>query len=803
MSATALRSLQVFLLALGVLIFEVALTRIFSFMLFHHLTYLVISVGLLGFGAAGTYLTVRGPRDDDEARRFVPRFATLFGLGAIAAVAIIPRLHFYFEDIYALQDYSNLISLFLIVILAGIPFFGAGCALGLLVSRAGEDVNRIYGADLVGAALGSLLAIPAISGLGGTGSALAVGALALFVALVSEDRHRKRRLALFLGAALFAGFVAKTNWLTLYAPPDKPLFRNHGLVERIEWHPIARLDVTIPIERHHSFGGALSNACDDPPPKTRLVYQDGGALTGIIQPEPTPEATSMLGYYMQGSAYVVKPNAQALVLGCGGGVDIEIALHNGARYVVGVDVNSKTIRLMQTTYAEFARGVFQRDDVQLITAEARHFLTRDDRKYDVIQLSGVDTYTALAAGAYALTEYYVYTREAIDQYLDHLTDDGIVCVSRPLLNPPRETLKLAITVVEALRDRGAARPEDHVIVLSGQGQGSFFGVPWGQTMVRRTPWTPEDVAAIEAWATAREFRVVYAPFDRGGRGMLARYYRSTPDERARMIEEDLRELTPATDDRPFFFHFYPAQKLWSLHFLRSKEPPLDIATMIALATLVQVVGLSAALILWPLVRRKTGPVPRGESAGLFVYFAAVGLAFILIEIALMQKFTVFLGGPTYSMGVTLFSILLASGIGSMLSQRWSSDPSRFVRVIVPLLAAVAVLGSFLWDPLIQSFMGLPQLGRGAAVAAMVAPAGLLMGMPFPAGLRWVNRRRPELAPWGWGVNAFATVLGTVVCVLFTTGFGFNRTIQLGAAIYLLGWLAWLLTQRSGSPAKRE
>jgi predicted membrane-bound spermidine synthase len=701
----------------------------------------------------------------------------------------------YAEDMYLYRDFSNLVSLLAMIGLAGLPFFFAGVCIGFLISRAGEDVNRIYFADLIGAAAGSVLAVVLITRLGATATCILVGATGFLVAAIAGGGRRIRYSVLFVLWAGVSVWQAQTEWLRLYAPPDKPLFRREFQVETIEWHPIARIDVTLPFEGHHSFGGALAPNWQGPPPVTRLVFQDAGALTGIIKPNGTPENTPVLGQYMQGAAYAIRPGAEALIIGCGGGVDIEIALHNRARKVVGVDVNPKTVELIRGKYSQFAGGVFQRDEVELVVSEGRHFLTRDDRAFDVIQMSGVDTYSALAAGAYALTENFIYTREALHQYLDHLNPDGIVNITRPLLRPPRETLKLAVTWVDVLTERGRPNPEAHVIILAGQGQGSFFGVPWGLTMVKESPFTESEVATIESWAAARQFSVAYAPFGRG-RGKLANYLTASPEKRERMLAEDPRELTPATDDRPFFFHFYPWRDLFTFQWLAADEddPQLSIAVILMLATLIMVTVLSAVFILVPLARHRL-PKAGAPRAAAFLYFASLGLGFILIELALLQKLTIFLGGPTYTMAVTLFAVLFFSGFGSLASRRLAADPLKLIAVCVPVLAVLSVAASVSFGPVTDRLLGLSHAGRIAAAVALVAPLGFCMGMPFPAGLLILNRQQPELTPWAWGINACMTVMGTVLCIMLSTAYGFGRTMQIGAAVYLIGWLAFWLSER--------
>ena len=785
------RAFSVFLLAMSMLTFEVALTRIFSFIITHHFTYLVISLAMLGFGAAGTYLTTRKTDEDaTTANEFLARNAWLLGLTVIAAVILIPRIHFYPMDMYIHREYSNLLSFLVIVVLTGTPFFFGGICIGYIISRAGSAINRVYFADLTGAAAGCLLALVLINNLGGIATCFAVAAIAMLVASVLSTLRRLRYLVgLLLTIVLTAG-IARTEFLPLYVPPHKNMFRKQHQIELTKWHVITRLDVTRPADEYFSFGGAFSQEYKGEKQKIRMIYQDAWAPTGIIQPTPTPRETPSLGYYLQGTPYLVKPQAEALVIGCGGGVDILIALYHGARHVVGVDVNPHMIELIKETYKKFAGYVYQRDDVELVVSEGRHFLTRDQRKFDVIQLSGVDTFSALSTGAYALSENFIYTVEAFDQYLTHLKEDGIVNTSRPLLSPPSITLKLVATALEALERVGVEYPSQHLMILAGHG----VLCPWAQTLVKRSPFTQAEVETLTRWAESLKFDVIYDPYTHR-ESELETLARANPEERARFIAQYCLNISPATDDIPFFFHFYRWGNLLRLNLKGSCDVRPPLAVLILLGAFAQITILSVILILYPLYRRKTAPLQPGGRAAIFTYFASLGLGFILVEIALLQKLTVFLGGPTYSMSITLFTILLASGIGSFLSRNWSGRSFRLLAIVIPLLFVAIIAESLLLDRAIASLMNLSHLLRCLAAVMLVAPLGLLMGIPFPTGLRQVDQSRPELNPWAWGINACATVMGTIVCILISNLLGFRIALILAAVIYLVGWLIFTTSQR--------
>ncbi len=405
----------------------------------------------------------------------------------------------------------------------------------------------------------------------------------------------------------------------------------------------------------------------------------------------------------------------------------------------------------------------------------------------------MDTFTALTSGAYALTENFIYTRQALDAYLEHLRPDGIVNFSRPMLTPPRETLKLALTAAEALEALGAERPAEHIVVLAGKGVASAHPVPWAQTMIKRSPFTRDEVAALQTFVQSLGFEMVFDPFT-PRQGRLDAFLRAPAARRAEMTADYPLDIRPATDDRPFFFQFYRWSDLWRFGQPRRQATP--VAVTVIYAAFVQVTLLSALFILYPLYRTQRMVGQAGGRAGVFAYFGAVGLGFIMIEVALLQKFTVFLGGPAYSMAVTLFAILLTSGIGSFVSGRIPASPMTLLAVVLPLLAVTAVTGSIVYGPLTGSLLGLSHAGRCVAAVAMLAPLGLLMGMPFPTALRLVNRHRPELNAWAWGINACATVVGTVLCMMVSSAFGFSHAIQVGAVLYVVSLVSVVASHRS-------
>lgn len=794
---------SLFLLSLAVLVMQVCLTRVYSVLSWHHFAYLIISLALLGYGAAGSYVTVSRRFGDAEVRpaRLAP-FAWLFSVTAVAAIIVASKIRFYPVDIVLFRDYSNAVSLLLLYVVTSVPFFFAGVCIGRLVSLAGDRVNQFYFADLLGAGAGALASLAVINRLGPVaGVFLAATLAALAACLLGIGRRRWRRWAFPLTLLAAGGLTlgaARTDLVPLYYPPSKDMFRKEGRVAYSRWHVVGKIDVLNPSPSYWSFGGALAQRYTDPPPVVRGIFQDGAAPTGIMHLAKAPEEVPLLGEYLQGVAYTVRPVRRALVIGIGGGIDGLIALHHGTDKVVGVDLNPVTVEAMQVGHRDECPALWREGRVDVVVAEGRHYLTRTGERFDVIQLSGVDTFTALSSGAYALSENFLYTREAMRDFWNHLTDDGILSFSRWLFDPPRETLRLVATQAAALSDAGVEEPWRHIVVLAGP---AYKGrSPWADTLLARSAFTPEEVASLTKWAEERGFDVLYDPHHKRD-GPWDRLLRASAAEREAFIEAYPFNIRPTSDDDPFFFQFYRWRSLVDIATggkggLAGSSggygiTRVPLGLMILALSLVQMVVLAVAFILVPLLMRSRQRTRGRGRFGVFLYFAALGLGFMFIEIALLQKFSVFVGGPVYSMAITLAAILVFSGIGAQIGRVFRRRPGHGLVVAIGLVL-VATVGEILFLRYgLGRLMGLSLPLRWLVTAGALLPAGIVLGMPFPTGLRLVERLDESLRPWAWGVNAFATVIGSMLCVLISIHAGFTTALLSAMGIYAVGGLGML------------
>lgn len=786
-------SVAIFLLAMSVLMLEVALTRIFSVMSWYHFAYLIISLAFLGFGAAGSFLTIsKGFAGRGFNGQLLGKYALAFSLSVILCFAASTKIRFYAMDIYFHDDYSNVFSLLMLCVLIGAPFFFAGVCIGYIISRAGEEINRLYFADLVGAGTGTLLSIAGINYLGAEGTIYAAAAASGIVAVLFLIRADRRSLRVGSGAILclsilMTAFAARHEIFPVYFPPHK-IFRTAMEPHYYRWHVVSRIDIFSPENSIFVGGGALSPRFNGRVTPVRMIYQDGHAPTGIINvPGGDLSGLPILGYILQGAPYVIKSEAErALVIGVGGGIDVLISLFYGTRNVVGVEINPVTVDAVKRKYDDFAGGIFNRPNVELITAEGRHYLTTTDERFDVIQLSGVDTYSALSIGAYAMAENYLYSVEAMQGYWKHLKENGILSFSRYLFIPPRESLRLVTIQLEALRRMGIENPERHMMIISGP---TPFA-PWAETMLKKSPFTGDEVAAYRQWAKYMKFDILYDPYEKR-KNVFNLMIRAPHSERVKIMEEYPYDVRAISDDNPFFFQYYRWRSL--IQPMRSEGGvpinQLPLGLLVMLVSLLQILLLAGVSIIVPLLSQ-SGQLRQIKHKGrVLAYFGALGLGFIAVEITLLQKYAVFVGGPIYSMAVTLFAILVFSGLGSLAAKKLSASIPRSLTLIIFLLIA-AIAGETLFvNFAVPKLMFLSHSMRCLVAVLALAPLALVMGMPFPTGIRLTQRLGDAVIPWAWGINAITTTLGSIVSMMASMEFGFTALLISAGVIYLIGFAA--------------
>ena len=792
--------IAVALLSGGVLGYEILLARLLAIVHWHHFAYMIIAVALLGFGAAGSLVAVLQQRLLRHFRWTFGIAALGFGAGAPLAFALAQSLPFNALEIA--WDRAQPVWLFALYLVLAVPFLSAALALALAFRANAARAGALYRMDLIGAGLGALGMVFLLDALPLADALRVVGALGAVSGGVVLLCGRARRLArggalLAVAAGLALPAALPDHWLrphpspykglslALTAPQARIVAERHG---PLGW--LAAVESpTVPFR--HAPG--LSLMAPVGPPAQIGLFTDGGAPTAI-----TP-ADADLRYLEAETAalpYHLVDRPQVLVLGAGGGAEVLRALHHGASAVDAVELNPDVLAIVREVLQGAPGAAWKDESVRTHVADARSFAARSSQQWDLIQIALVDSFSAAAAGVHALDESLLYTVEALGTFLDRLAPEGVLAVTRWLKLPPRDALKLLWTARAALEERGVTDPASRLVMIRG----------WKTTtlVIGARPFDPRAIAELRAFSNDYAFDLVWHPglgegdANRHNRLAVPDFYRGAaailgPDPEGFAARYKFA-LRPATDDRPFFFHSLKWATLPELLALRAQGglPLVEWGFVILVATLVQGAIAAAVLILLPLLALRT-PRASGEPARpparwhVAVFFASLGLAFLFIEIAFMQRFAVFLGHPLYAIAVVLAGLLLFAGLGAGATDWLARLAGR--RPPIPLAAAgiIVVGGAYLgllpW--VFEAAQGWPTAARIAVALALLGPIGFLLGMPFPLGLKALGKRAPLLVPWAWGINACASVVSASLATFIALHIGFTPVLGCALVLYAL------------------
>ena len=788
------------LLSAAVLLSQVALTRVFSVAQFYHFAFLVISLALLGFGASGSLLAL-WPRLRGAAWR--PWYALGFGLGTPLAYLFVNALPF---DSYAIAwDRAQLVLLVADLLALAAPFVFAGALVGAMLSGDPEHAGRTYAANLAGSAAGAVAAPLAIGWLGSERSVLLCAVLGAGAALVLAERARRATasasVALLAAVVLLAVFPPQ---LELQLSPYKRLsqFRldPEATVLATRQDATTRLDI-VASPTIHSAPGLSLGYLGALPRQAGLVI-DGDTMLAV--PERGPAASELARSLPAAVAHAIRPGGRVLLLGSGGGADAWAALGSGAGEVTVVEPN-RLVHEALTGDLRAWSGLADDPRVRLEHEQLRTFAQRSEERFDIVELALADNYRPISSGAFTLTEDYALTVEAVESYLRLCGDDGVLVLTRWLQSPPSESLRTLGLVVEALGERPALA---HVVAFR-----SFQTITF---IVKPSPLTPEETARLLEAIDRLRYDLVLAP--EMPPEMLNRYARlerpidhelavalATAPDRAAFYAAYEFEIAPPTDDRPFFFHFFRWEQTPEvIENLGRRWQPFGGSGYLALVALLLFALVAAAVfVVAPMALRagfraalrRAGARRAARTLG---YFTAIGLAFLFVEVALIQRFILVLGHPTVAFATVVGALLLASGLGSWLSPWLPWRPA--IVALVLLLGLLAGLAGLLAPGL----LALPLPLRVAAVVALIAPVGLLMGVPFARGIGALGEGSvpgvdATLVPWAWAANGGASVVSGVVAAMAALSFGFTPVLAGAGALYLV---AAALTPPRGSAARR-
>jgi spermidine synthase len=822
-------------------------TRILSFMFWSHVVYLFVYLALLGYGTAGA---IGASMSRERLERPSTTYFNLaaFAVANVASVWLVGRLSARDPQAFTLgAEHQNVWALVGSYALFAVPYFFLGLALISTFARHREAFDTLYAVDLAAAALGAITFVLLLGPLGAPRMVFALsllaGALALVGFALSAPSPVRRRSAVLAGLPA----LAVCGWATVEAdaildlrplpsklmgtardPRLNPAFR----LWHTSWNPVGRLDVfrveseamldmgTVKLPPHAfslTYDGDAFTAFPEipstwPTEEDRRLFHDAPGQSAAL-PETrflwhaeSPNAADgrYSDRYMAATPYLWHPGAEVLVIGTGGGGDVRVALLEGASKIDGVEINRATIDAMTGPFAERSGRIFLRPNVRMFAGDGRSFLMHTKDRWDIIHMTGIDTFLAASNGSFVMTENYLYTVEAVKSYFEHLTPRGVYTCVRWEFEVPRETFRVFANTLQALSELGIKDPARHVIVTT---------FPPGRVqallMMQRSPFTADQIEVVRQRAEDSGGGIIFAPgraptWTVGGfyTDLAASYRSGRP---AAFFAAYPFDVSPVRDDRPFFYQYYRFSTLWQAWrqgaVARGTAQHGYWPFVILVAVFVQAIVLIALFIFLPLaVWRGSGLRVQGAPS-FAAYFAALGMGYIMIELALMQKFSLLLGDPIYSIMIVLASMLLFTGVGSFLSGRVRLDTRAalmraLLAVLVTLFAMVVGL-----EPLVYHVLGAPLAVRALIAVLCCAAVCIGLGFFFPLGVRMVDKVSPAFLPWAWGINGGFSVLGSVGTVALALWGGFNTVLAVAAVVYAIGVLTLIrFSGRGAEPA---
>jgi len=784
--------LAVFLLSFGVLLSQVALNRIFSFTVWYHFAYISISLALLGFGASGAMLAAYPGLGTGSLHRKVAAYAALSAFGTVAMLLWLGTVRVSpFSALESATEAAKLVAMLAVTLWS---FLFAGLAITLTLREAGDDVHRLYFWDLVGAGLGCLLVVPCLDLVGAPGAVLVVALVFAAAGLVAAGGLASGAGRLCLAAVATAALCAPLLRALPFPPSsDKDIsrFGTMGFQPLVShWGSLFRTDILARADREmrgEGYAGlGLAPNYEGPTPAWRMIVHDGGAGAILYLSSPDENEFDMFRHHILSIPYAIAREPALLVIGVGGGADIANAVVHQAKSIDGVELDPDTVRLISHDFEQLTHGYVDHPSVKLHVGEGRHFVRSSEDRFDLIQITGVDTLSALSSGAYVLAENYLYTTEAFGEFFSRLRPGGMLSICSADFHPrtpaARHAPRFAALSVAALRASGIETPSDHILIV-----GSSEGVALFEILTRPTSFSPAEVESVAAFADANGFETWYLPgHPERSLDAFRRIIDGSAQEQERYLAGLALDLDATTDDAPFFFSVYRWANLFSARKEIDQGHSLATGQLVLVFLLVVATVLSVVTLLVPLVR--TGGVGAGVPGryGYLSYFGCLGAGFIFLEISLVQRFILFLGYPTYALTVLLFALLTSAAVGAWASGRLPDDPRRVLPTLLMTLAIVISSYQLGLSWVFATLIGTSLAVRVAISLVLVAPLGLVLGTFFPFGVRMIARLDRELVPWAWAVNGCLTVIGSVATIILAMTWGF-AAVTLGAlGIYAVG-----------------
>lgn len=802
----------IFFFSSSVLLFELSLMRVFSILQWNYLAFMIISIAFLGYGASGTFLSVFSSilkkAEGKNLYKYLLFFSLLFSLGSLFSLFIISKIPF---DLYRITtDRYQLLYLVIYYLAIAIPFFFAGICISLAISKLPEKINKIYFCDLGGASIGCISFL-VLANYISLSHLLIIPPLFSFLASFLFSLKLKDKKSIIYITGIFVFIILFSGAESFYSFPINPYkslftllrYPNSRIIDRQE-NSFARLEV-VESEGVKYAPGLSLNFSGEIPEQLGLVTDGDGLsaitklegendLEGLKKIEFSDYLSSTLGFHLIGD------KRKVLIIGPGGGLDILGGIYNGTEEIWGIEMNPDVKILLQNNYSDYSGNIYNREGIKILTGEGRSILKELEQKFDLIQISLIGSSNTASGGFYSISENYLYTVEAFIDFWQHLSDGGKLGITRWLKFPPREVVRLCSISLETLSRMGIEKPENHLAVIRSWATSTLI--------LSKKEIGEEEIKIIKDFCDKRNFDTVYFPGikeeDANINHVLEEsyYYQEIRQLVDSFEEGNLKDfydsyffnVSAVTDNQPYFFYTLKWKNIPKIiKSTANWQPLIEWGNLIIFATFLQGIIFSIIFIFLPLFSKRSPITKRKVKIPFLLYFASLGLGYMLLEISFIQKFILYLTNPSYSTSIIIFSFLFFSGLGSFYSRRVERNYVNALKIIIFTLCSILILYQFILPYVFNITLKYSLLLRIFITLGLIFPLGFLMGMPFPLGIRLVSLidqgKGKGLIPWLWATNSFCSIIASVSAVIIALFFGFKVVAYLAAFIYLFGFIS--------------
>lgn len=777
-------------LSAAIIAFQLALMQILSIVQWYHFAYMIISVALLGFGAAGTVLAIFRKRLVNNSTVILPLLMISTGI-LMSLVTDVSQMAFIRFDSYLLfADYSHTVKLMLTYILFFLPFFLGALSIGVIFVKYVDDIGKIYFANLLGSGAGGLLALCLIWLFFPKQLPAFIAILPVLAGIMLLPKNKR---LLFTGLCVIA--VAIIGWkcfdppkliLSEYKDISKTLLLPDAKITLEKTSPYGVLQtITSPVLRYAPGLSLTAQATA----QIKMAAFINGEWFGAVTDWKRMDTAHILDYTTAALPYIMAKRNKVLVLKSGMGIDVAHAVSRSVGNIIAVEPNSTIISAVRNEFAGTTDSLFFYPGISLHTLEPRTFLMTDTSHYDLITLPMVGTFGG-SSGLYALQEQFYLTTQAFKEMWLKLNPEGAVSITSWMDYPVRNPLKILATMVQVLTAAGIHNPKDHIAAVRSWGTITF--------VMTRSPLQQAEIENIRTFSEEMLFDPALLPQLNEGERTFNNEFQDhrffeyvdkiLSPELKNFYEDYDFNIKPASDNKPYFSQYIKWGNLNRLatFFGNRSLPFFEIGYLLVIVTFIQITLISFILIILPLL--KIGW--KGKSkAGIILYFSGIGLGYMFVEMVFIQRFILYFGNPVYSASAVITSLLIFSGFGSYYSGYFMIN--KKLPVIFALIISILFTFSIILTPVLQQTVHLNLFLKLLIVLVITAPLAFCMGIPFPAGLSYVSKINSEVVPWAWGINGCISVISTAFATIVAVQMGFTWVILFAALAYVLPMLVQL------------